>query len=184
MVNLRLPQSDDEMHVLSWRNSPQVAPFMYRDDPISSEEHATWFASILEDTKSNIVRIVEHDNKAVGLTSLTKIDHRHKSCEWGGYLAPAIGRGIGIGRAAMFLTLKIAFDEMNLNRVVVEVFTDNEKAFHLYETIGFQREGLLRERAWHSDGPKDVIVMALLEREWTNRSKSLAESLRHRELID
>lgn len=184
MVTLRIPQSDDEIHILRWRNSPQVAPYMYRDDPISSEEHALWFASILEDTKTNIVRIVEHDNGPAGLSSLTKIDRRHKSCEWGGYLSPEIDRGIGIGSAALFLSLKFAFDDLNLNRVVVEVFSDNVKAIHLYESIGFQREGLLKERAWHSDGPKDVIVMALLAREWKSRSKSLEESLKYRELID
>jgi len=184
MVHLRPPELGDEPHILEWRNSPQVAPYMYRDDPMSVEEHARWFGSILEDSKTNIVRIIENGTQAVGLSSLTKIDYRHKSCEWGGYLSPHVGRGTGIGSAALYLSLKVAFHELRMNRVVVEVLSGNNNAISLYESIGFKREGLLRERAWHSDGPKDVISMSLLSNEWMERSNSLSEILIQRGLIN
>ena len=184
MVTLRLPTPADEMHVLNWRNSPSVAPYMYRDDPITTVEHSRWFSGIIQDSESSVIRIAEIDSVAVGLSSLTRIDKRHKSCEWGGYLAPEVSRGAGLGSAVLFLSLKLAFDELELNRVVIEALTNNEQAIGLYESVGFKREGLLRERAWHSTGPIDVFAMSLLASEWKATREILAESLMQRGLIN
>jgi hypothetical protein len=74
MVHLRKARIEDEAKVLTWRNSPAVATFMYRDDPISQDEHQRWFQNILEDSASSRVRILESDSQASGLASLTKID--------------------------------------------------------------------------------------------------------------
>jgi UDP-4-amino-4,6-dideoxy-N-acetyl-beta-L-altrosamine N-acetyltransferase len=184
MVLLRGVHFEDEPKILSWRNSPEVAAFMYRDDPISPAEHGRWFQSIISDTESSVVRVLEHNSVASGLSSLSKIDLRHKSCEWGGYLAPDIDRGGGIGRAMLFLALRQAFDELELNRVVVEVLVGNQTALRLYESIGFVREGYLRERAWHTSGPKDVISLSILRKDWKNIVEKTRLDLVNRGLIN
>ena len=183
MVRLRPPTNADEAAVLEWRNSPEVAPFMYRDDPISPEEHALWFKKVLNAPNNSVYRIVEHGGQSAGFSSLTHIDDRHKSCEWGGYLAPNIGRGEGIGRAVIFLALEFAFQDLLLNRVTVEVLIENENALRLYESIGFKREGLQRERAWHTSGPKDVLCLAILASEWQEIKDHLKNQLQSRNLI-
>jgi UDP-4-amino-4,6-dideoxy-N-acetyl-beta-L-altrosamine N-acetyltransferase len=184
MVLLRGVQIEDEMKILAWRNSPEVAAFMYRDDTISVSEHGYWFRNIINDTGSLIVRVLEHNSEAAGLSSLSKIDHRHKSCEWGGYLAPNIDRGGGIGKAMLFLALKHAFKELDLNRVVVEVLVGNQPALKLYESFGFIREGYLRERAWHTSGPIDVISLSMLRKDWITSEEKNRVDLVNRGLID
>jgi len=184
MVLLRAVHIEDEPKILSWRNSPEVAAFMYRDDPISPAEHSRWFQSIINDTESSVVRVLEHNSVASGLSSLSKIDLRHKSCEWGGYLAPHIDRGGGIGRAMLFLALQQTFEELELNRVVVEVLVGNHTALKLYESIGFVREGYLRERAWHTSGPKDVISLSMLLKDWSTSEESTRLDLVNRGLIN
>ena len=84
-----------------------------------------------------------------------------------------ISRAIGasqFGRLVLETSLRMAFAEMNMNRIVVEVLVGNDRALHLYESIGFKREGLLRERAWHSAGPRDAIALSLLAAEWMPES--------------
>lgn len=152
--------------VLEWRNSPEVAAFMYRDDPIPPEEHAAWFPTTMRDRAGARFRVAESVSTPVGWMSLTKIDTRNRSCEWGGYLAPGAPRGMGLGRAMLLASLDMAFTELGMNRVVVEVIVGNDRALHLYESVGFVREGLLRERAWQSGGPRDVICLSLLSRDW------------------
>ncbi|CAB4707229.1 MAG: UDP-4-amino-4,6-dideoxy-N-acetyl-beta-L-altrosamine N-acetyltransferase [Actinobacteria bacterium] len=184
MVLLRAVHIEDEEKILTWRNSPDVAAFMYRDDPISPAEHSHWFQSIISDTESSVVRVLEHNSVASGLSSLSKIDLRHKSCEWGGYLAPNIDRGGGIGRAMLFLALQQAFEELELNRVVVEVLVGNHTALKLYESIGFVREGYLRERAWHTSGPIDVISLSMLRKDWKNIEEKTRLDLVNRGLVN
>ena len=50
----------------------------------------------------------------------------------------------GIGTALMRTVLELADNWLMLVRVELEVFADNERAIHLYEKLGFEKEGLLR----------------------------------------
>lgn len=170
MIVLRLPVLADMDQVLMWRNSPEVAPYMYRDDPIPAHEHAKWFPTTTTDSPTARYRVAELNGTSVGWTSLTRIDLRNRSCEWGGYLAPSAPRSSGIGRLVLEGSLRMAFAEMNMNRIVVEVLVGNDRALHLYESLGFKREGVLRERAWHSSGPRDAIALSMLATEWTPES--------------
>jgi UDP-4-amino-4,6-dideoxy-N-acetyl-beta-L-altrosamine N-acetyltransferase len=148
-----------------------VAQFMFRDDPIEMEDHLGWFSRACLDSSQAMYRIVEWNSEAVGLVSLTNIDTRHKSCEWGGYLGSEAQRGLGIGKAMILKSLNIAFSELKLNRVAVEVLSDNHQAMKLYESVGFVREGTLRDRAIHATGARDAIIFSILKREWSSRQR-------------
>ncbi len=87
-----------------------------------------------------------------------------------GWISISIGdparRGQGFGAEALRLLLSYAFDELNLYRVQLTVFSYNPGAIRLYEKLGFAREGVLRE-AIHRDGARhDMLVYGLLRREW------------------
>ena len=87
-----------------------------------------------------------------------------------GWISIAIGdparRGQGYGAEALRLLLRYAFDELNLYRVQLTVFSYNPGAIRLYEKLGFVREGVFRE-AVHRDGARhDMILYGLLRREW------------------
>jgi RimJ/RimL family protein N-acetyltransferase len=75
-------------------------------------------------------------------------------------------RGRGYGSEAMRLLLKFAFHEINLHRVQLTVFQYNTRAIHLYEKLGFVREGVQREFL-HRDGKRyDLLFYGLLSSEW------------------
>ncbi|PKO19251.1 MAG: GNAT family N-acetyltransferase [Chloroflexi bacterium HGW-Chloroflexi-10] len=76
--------------------------------------------------------------------------------------------GKGYGTEAARLILNYAFQTLGLHRVELEVYDFNPRAQHVYEKIGFVREGvrrdvLLREGEYHS-----AIQMSLLEAEYNN----------------
>ena len=50
----------------------------------------------------------------------------------------------GVGTALMEAMLDLADNWLMLVRVELEVFADNQRAIHLYEKLGFEKEGLLR----------------------------------------
>lgn len=86
------------------------------------------------------------------------------------YISIGIGqaenRGKGYGREAMQLGLDYAFNELNLHRVSLVVFSYNQSAIKLYESLGFVREGVYRE-ALHRDGRRhDMYLYGILRREW------------------
>ena len=56
-------------------------------------------------------------------------------------------QNIGVGRALMNALLDLADNWFKLVRVELTVYEDNERAIHLYESLGFEREGLRRKTA-------------------------------------
>ncbi|MDR6229610.1 putative acetyltransferase [Pseudomonas sp. SORGH_AS199] len=79
----------------------------------------------------------------------------------------AIGMGVardcqgqGIGTQLLTALLDLADNWMNLQRVELTVFSDNEPALALYRKLGFEEEGLLRRYALRDGVFTDVYSMA------------------------
>ena len=89
-----------------------------------------------------------------------------------GWLSIAIGDpshwGQGYGTEAMQLLLAFAFDELNLHRVQLTVFSYNLRAIALYEKLGFQREGTFREFMQRDGKRHDMHLYGLLRSEWAS----------------
>jgi putative acetyltransferase len=71
-------------------------------------------------------------------------------------------QGKGIGAALMRACIEMADNWLNLTRLELEVYTDNESAIHLYERFGFELEGTLRQHAFRDGRYVDSYVMARL----------------------
>jgi UDP-4-amino-4,6-dideoxy-N-acetyl-beta-L-altrosamine N-acetyltransferase len=177
MVTFRLPTSEDSLMVLEWRNSDAVAPYMLRADPIPQDEHEHWFSNILLGSDTAIYRIMEDAGLPSGFMSLTHLDYKHQTCEWGGYLAPSVRRGSGLGKALMYLSAVDAFERFDMNQIVVEVITGNTAAIGLYESVGFKLEKTVLNRAQHNHVPVDVLVMTLQRSTWEKSRKVIQASL-------
>jgi putative acetyltransferase len=68
----------------------------------------------------------------------------------------------GVGTRLMAAILDLADNWLNLNRIGLEVFSDNPQAIHLYEKFGFVTEGTRRCAAFGNGCWMDELVMARL----------------------
>ena len=71
-------------------------------------------------------------------------------------------QGKGVGSALMRAGVDLADKWLNLTRLELEVYTDNEAAIRLYERLGFEREGTLRQHAFRDGSYVDAYLMARL----------------------
>jgi putative acetyltransferase len=71
-------------------------------------------------------------------------------------------QGKGVGKALMQAGIDLADKWLNLTRLELEVYADNESAIRLYEQFGFEREGVLRQHAFRDGRYVDSIMMARL----------------------
>jgi putative acetyltransferase len=62
----------------------------------------------------------------------------------------------------MQATIELAEKWLNLTRIQLEVYTDNEPAIRLYQKFGFEIEGTLRNFAFRDGQYVDVYAMARL----------------------
>ena len=79
-------------------------------------------------------------------------------------------KGHGIGRAALRVAKRLAFDDLGAHRFWLDVRTHNTRALGLYDSEGFVREGTLRECVQGAQGRFDSLaVMSLLAHEFGDR---------------
>lgn len=173
-VRLRSLRPDDSDRVLAWRNSPEVAAYMYSDHQITPDEHARWFARAL-DGDDRRYWIIELDAAPVGLAGLTRIDPQNRRCDWAFYLADPAVRGRGVGAAVEYLVLGFVFERLKLNKLWCEVLVENAAVVRLHERFGFQREALFRDHVQKGGWFLDVVGLGLLAREWP-AAKAAAEA--------
>jgi putative acetyltransferase len=71
-------------------------------------------------------------------------------------------QGRGIGKALLKACVEMADNWLNLTRLELEVYTDNEAAVGLYKSYGFEIEGTKRQDAFRDGRYVDSYFMARL----------------------
>jgi RimJ/RimL family protein N-acetyltransferase len=72
----------------------------------------------------------------------------------------------GLGRRLLKELMRLAFGELGAHRLFLDVYEDNARARHLYESLGFQYEGLMRDAARREDSWCNLCLMSILESEY------------------
>jgi ribosomal-protein-serine acetyltransferase len=83
-----------------------------------------------------------------------------------GYWIRSSEEGHGLVTRACRALIDIAFDELELHRVVIRAGVENLRSRAVPERLGFTYEGIAREEGRGSGGFYDLAVYGLLDREW------------------
>lgn len=72
----------------------------------------------------------------------------------------------GYGTDAMREIIRFGFEELELHRLSLNVFEYNLRAMKVYEKLGFEYEGRVKEFLYRDGRRWDVVFMGLLRQEW------------------
>lgn len=75
-------------------------------------------------------------------------------------------KGAGYGRETMTALILYAFDEMGVNKVWLEAYTDNKVGRRLYDSLGFHIDGILRQHHRTERGILDQMQFSMLRGEY------------------
>ena len=140
-ILLRLLQEDDLPLTLAWRNLDHIRKWFIHSDVISPDQHRVWFARYKE-RDNDFVFVIEElmtFGRPVGQVSLYNIAWAEKRAEFGRLMiGDPQARGKGLAKQATQLLLDMAFDQLHLNEVYLEVLEGNQSAIAIYRQCGFQ----------------------------------------------
>jgi RimJ/RimL family protein N-acetyltransferase len=170
-VRLRAFREDDLKNSVAWLNNTAVTRFLNHMRPWSLIEERAWLERIMrnEDPSSVTFVIETPDGEYVGSVGLVHIDPKNRSAEAGIVIGRTEEWGRGLGTDAMKTLLRHAFEELNLHRVALRVYSFNERGLRSYRKLGFSEEGRLREALFRHGAWHDVILMAILQGEFFDK---------------
>ena len=139
-----------------------TAPLVVRNTlqmPYRSLESVRELMAKSGDGQHTLVAVV--DGEVVGVIGLhtssrPRVNHRGEI----GMMVRDDWQGKGVGKALMQAVIDLADKWLNLTRIELTVFTDNEPAIALYRKFGFETEGALRKYAFRDGEFVDAYAMA------------------------
>lgn len=168
-VRLRAYKKEDITLRLSYINNPEIERFLVADIPypISLNEEQKWFESIsaFNDTYKFAIETLE-DNQFIGGCSINAVDWKNSVVTVGIFIGNINFWGKGYGTDAMKVLLRFIFENMNINKVKLKVFSFNERAIKSYKKCGFKVEGTLKDEIFKEGKYYDEILMAVFKDEF------------------
>jgi len=101
----------------------------------------------------------------VGTISLNRIDSINKHCSIG-YWLDSSRQGEGIMTEATKQIVDIGFKEFDLNRIEIYCGVENKPSRSIPERLGFEYEGVLKQREWLYDHFVDHALYSMLKPNW------------------
>lgn len=107
------------------------------------------------------------DDRAVGEVVINEIDEDNRSANIRIAIFDPADWSKGYGTDALRLMVRYGFESLKLHRIELGVYDFNPRAVRVYEKIGFRREGVLRDALLWDGEYHDMVLMSVLEQEWT-----------------
>lgn len=172
-INLRLFKKSDIDLKVKWINDTEVNKYLHYDFPLCPDRTLSWFNSIIgNNTREDFVyEVVERGNSIpIGLIGLLGIDNKNRKAEF--YIVNGEKKywGQGLATVATKEFLTHAFLKHNLNKIYLYTEVDNTPAQKLFEKIGFQREGLLKDDLIHMGRKIDRYYYGIYRKDYLSES--------------
>lgn len=119
---------------------------MVRRSPIDGAQEREYYESVVSGDDA-VTLLVCDAEEPVGSVGLNGLDHHNGVAEIGIFLGTD-HQGVGLGTEAARLVTGYAFAELRLHRVLARVLAGNEAPMRVWETLGYEHEGVHREAAF------------------------------------
>jgi len=165
-IRLTAMRKEDLEDYRRWNSIPSFGR-NYNSFPVrelSEKKTEDWFHEHTDKDYRFAIRPLDTE-EFIGVCAIEDVVWPHRV----GWLSIAIGpdfHGKGMGRDAMEVLIRYGFNELNLHRIQLTVFSYNEPAIKLYKKLGFKHEGTFREFLQRDGKRFDMHLYGLLSDEW------------------
>lgn len=173
-TRLRAYKKEDAALVQELINAPEIrlnlsptVPFPYT---LEDEEKFLQSLSATKDTYAFAIEDLE-SGLYLGGCGLNEVDWKNGFGTVGIFIGQEEYLGRGYGTDAMTVLVDFLFNETNLNKLCLNVFSFNERAIKSYKKCGFVVEGTLRQQLFRFGRYHDELRMGLLRSEWEARKE-------------
>lgn len=125
-----------------------------------------------DSTRCDFAICLVENSRVVGDLAIMEIDLDDKKAIFRIALHRIEDCGKGYGAEAVQLVQQFSFEELQLNRLELQVYSHNIRGIKSYEKVGFKKEGTLRQSLYMNGKYSDEIIMSILRDEYMELKKS------------
>lgn len=153
--------SEDIEKFTEWLNDFQVTDYTGRSANILTLEEEKEY---LTNSKEKYVTVIvtKDEDKMIGTVGIEKVDFISRTGTLGIFIGEKNYRNKGYGTEAIKLIIEFAFQYLNLNNIMLEVMSYNERAIKCYEKCGFKEFGRRHQSVYMNGKYYDKIYMEVL----------------------
>ena len=171
-VELRAIYEGDLITLMAWRNNPDFRKNYREYRELSLPQQEEWFRQMLKDSSTLMFSIIDPAEerwvkRLIGCCGLTNINWVSRTAEISLY----------IGKDNLYLDnhyapdawktlMHYGFDELGMNKLWVEAYEFDTRRIFLCDSLGFHRDGCLRQNTFKAGGYWDSLIFSLLREEW------------------
>lgn len=165
-IYLRPMEPSDTDNIIKWRNTDFVRRNFIYQKPFTRQGHENWTKTMIDTGKAvQFIICTREGDGPVGSVYLRDIDRNHNKAEYGIFIGEGQALGKGYGTQAARLMISYAFGRAGLHKLMLRVLAENGQALRSYEKAGFVREAYLKDEVFLEGCYKDVIYMAVINRD-------------------
>lgn len=152
-------------YIMEHFNSPEMRSFLGGYIPVTRNMEVEWIQSAEEGIKKRtgfnfaIERIPKGD--MIGSLSLENIDWLSRSCHLGIAIYEKDNWSKGFGNESLTLLIDFGWNSLNLRRIDLCVHSNNPRAKHVYEKLGFKHYGTAHQKYYLNGVYVDTHYMEL-----------------------
>lgn len=152
---------------LGWLKNKKVNQYLSTDGEGLTLKKETEYIKKARKKKNKINwSIYTLNGRHIGSTGLDPIDIYGKKTRWGIFIGEVDMWGQGIGTDVLKTVLKYCFQNLKLQRIELEVASENLGAIKCYKRCGFKKEGVRKRTGRKGNKYYDMVIMAILKEEY------------------
>ena len=162
---------DDAEKYTLWLNNYDIAKYINHNvSIITIESEKEYLAKDISDGFNFAIVDLETD-ELIGSIGLMHVNCIDGTAELGIFIGDENHLSRGYGSEAIILLLDFGFNQVNLNNIMLKVFSFNKRALRAYEKCGFKTFGVW-EKSHYIDGEyHDIIYMNIFKEDFNNDNK-------------
>lgn len=167
-VLLRYYKREDVVRAHKFMNDYDISRVLSLDAiyPISLEEESFVAKNRNDNLNYNFAIESLESGEYIGGCGIHKVNTKNRTCEIGIFIGDKNLWGKGFGTDALETLINFIFNELNLKKIKLAVYSFNDRAIKCYKALGFQEEGILKREIFREGKYHDVILMAMFREDY------------------
>lgn len=166
-VYLSPMNTEDAEIYTKWMNDFSVTDGLGMSARITSlEGEKSYIESMTKHGEYQFAIVDINNDTLIGNGGFSNINHINKTTEVGLFIGEEDMRNKGLGTEALSLLVKYGFEYLNLNNIMLRVYSFNERAIKCYKKTGFKEFGRRHNTMIINNVSYDEIYMEMLREDY------------------